>query len=80
MFDHRAFKHPAARNSAAYFWVMQAPMAADDLTAQLRAMYDSGVRSVCLHPVPKEFRRGASDQKSSWLPKVHIPSTQQERS
>ncbi|MBR4664108.1 MAG: hypothetical protein IKO93_09560, partial [Lentisphaeria bacterium] len=67
MFNHHAFKHPAARCSAAYFWVMQAPMAADDLIAQLRDMYDSGVRSVCLHPVPKEFRRGASDMAPPYL-------------
>ena len=42
-------------------------MDADNLIAQLRAMYDSGIRSVCLHPVPKEFRKAASDMAPPYL-------------
>ncbi|MBQ9336765.1 MAG: hypothetical protein IJS14_05655 [Lentisphaeria bacterium] len=67
MFSIRAFKHPAARSSPAYFWGINAPMETGDLIAQLRGMYDLGVRSVCLHPIPKEFRRGLSEMTPPYL-------------
>lgn len=67
MFSIHAFKHPAAKFSPAYFWGINAPMEIGDLIAQLRGMYDLGVRSVCLHPVPKEFRHGLSNMTPPYL-------------
>ena len=55
MFKIHAFRHPAARFSPAYFWVIEGPMVIDDMLEQLRDMVKVGARSVCLEPLPHEF-------------------------
>lgn len=47
---------PPAEFSPAYFWYLNGPMEPDILRRQLRDMAAHGVRSVCPHPWPPEFR------------------------
>ena len=42
--------------SPAYFWLWNAPLDADALCAQLDDMHAHGLRNVCIHPFPKNFR------------------------
>lgn len=47
-----------AVNTPAYFWFIIFKMDQEELLAQLHDMYDHGVRNVCLHPVPTNWRPG----------------------
>lgn len=42
--------------SPGYFWQINGKIELDELKEQLRDMYALGLRSVCLHPFPDEFR------------------------
>ncbi|MBR2838465.1 MAG: DUF4838 domain-containing protein [Kiritimatiellae bacterium] len=44
--------------SPGYFWMWNAKLDPATLIAQLDDMHAHGIRSVCIHPVPKAFRRG----------------------
>ena len=44
--------------SPGYFWMWNAKLDAGQLIAQMEDMYAHGLRSVCIHPFPKGFRRG----------------------
>lgn len=44
--------------SPGYFWMWNAKLDADRLIAQLEDMHAHGMRSVCIHPFPKGFRKG----------------------
>ena len=57
-FDREAFRNPPAEVSPAFFWMWNAKLDRDRLFADLDAMRAKGVRSVCVHPFPKEFRPG----------------------
>ena len=50
------FKNPPAHFAPGYFWIINSTMDADRMISQLKEMADKGARSVCMHPVPKEFR------------------------
>ena len=55
-FSIESFRHPEAIHSPGYFWKINAPFDLAQLKAQLKDMYDHGARSVCLHPLPHDFR------------------------
>jgi len=44
--------------SPGYFWMWNAPLESTALNGQLKTMAANGVRSVCVHPFPKDFRPG----------------------
>ena len=52
-----AFSSFADVFSPAYFWCWNARLDADALCAQLEDMHAHGIRNVCIHPVPKNFRK-----------------------
>ena len=56
MFNLRKFKSPPAVNAPGYFWFLNGKLEDDELRRQLRSMYAVDARTVCLHPLPKEFR------------------------
>ena len=56
MLNCKNFKKPPARYAPGYFWGINAKMDADALISQLKEMADKGARSVCMHPMPREFR------------------------
>lgn len=56
MFDLRRFRTPPAINAMGYFWFLNDELNPAETVAQLRDMARVGARSVCPHPVPKEFR------------------------
>ena len=64
MFSKRQFLNPPAERTPAYFWCINAEMKPRELIAQLHEMYRNGARSVCLHPLPPEFRPGLSTTMS----------------
>ena len=56
MFKHSAFKSPSARRYPGYFWSFGRPIEVEKVREQLRKMAAKKVRTVCLHPVPHNFR------------------------
>jgi len=56
MFPLKSFRNPESRFSPGYFWCIGYPMEPEELERQLEEMAAHGVKSVCLHPVPREFR------------------------
>ena len=55
-FDMESFRNPAPEFSVAYFWMWNDRLDPEKLCAQLDEMHSHGIRSVCVHPVPKAFR------------------------
>ncbi len=55
-FDDKKFFMPPAVFAPGYFWFLNDKLDDDKLVAQLEDMAKSGARSVCPHPIPKEFR------------------------
>ncbi|MBE6377606.1 MAG: hypothetical protein E7051_02175 [Lentisphaerae bacterium] len=47
---------PPSELSPAYFWYLNGPMKPSALRKQLREMAKAGIRNVCPHPWPAEFR------------------------
>ena len=56
MFNLKNFQAPPAHLSPGYFWIINHTMDAEELIGQLKDMAAHGARSVCMHPVPREFR------------------------
>ena len=52
----KIFTETPPENAVSYFWFINDVMDVDVLKKQLHDMYDHHVRSVCLHPIPPEFR------------------------
>ena len=50
------FRNPPAIFSPGYFWTLNDALDKDVLLEQLHDMYAHGARSVCIHPMPQEFR------------------------
>jgi hypothetical protein len=50
------FRNPPAIFSPGYFWTLNDTLDKDVLLEQLHDMYAHGARSVCIHPMPQEFR------------------------
>lgn len=57
-FDREKFKNPENVFSPGYFWMWNDRLDVAKLNAQLDDMVAHGVRSVCMHPFPKNFRPG----------------------
>ena len=56
MLDVNNFRNPDSVHSPGYFWLTSSPMITAKMQAQLREMAAHGAKSVCLHPIPREFR------------------------
>ena len=56
MLKNDLFQNPPPHVAPGYFWVINGEMDADVMIGQLKDMAEKGVRSVCMHPFPKEFR------------------------
>ena len=56
MLKVKEFKNPSARFAPGYFWSIDSAMDADMMISQLKDMADKGARSVCMLPIPREFR------------------------
>ena len=55
-FSKEKFRNPENIHSPAYFWMWNARLEVPKLKAQLDDMFAHGMRSVCIHPFPSEFR------------------------
>ncbi len=53
---YKVFNLTPPENALSYFWFINDVMDVEVLKKQLHDMYDHHVRSVCLHPIPPEFR------------------------
>ncbi len=53
------FRQPPAECSVAYFWGINGREDVAEAVRQLRDMARQGVKAVCLHPLPVEFRPGS---------------------
>ena len=68
-FDREKFRNPDSLFSPGYFWMWNTKLDVSQLKAQLDDMVAHGVRSVCVHPFPVEFRPGKflSDMSPDYL-------------
>ena len=57
-FDRGRFRDPENVHSPAYFWMWNDRLDAGRLRAQLDDMAAHGMRSICIHPFPRDFRPG----------------------
>ena len=64
-FSKEKFRNPENIYSPAYFWMWNAKLDAAQLNAQMDDMLAHGMRSLCIHPFPKNFRPGAFDTEMS---------------
>lgn len=58
-FSKEKFRTPENIHSPAYFWMWNDRLETAKLNAQLDDMLAHGMRSICIHPFPKNFRPGA---------------------
>ena len=56
MIDLKKFRCPSARRSPGYFWSCGHDFDAAKMRIELENMVKKNVRSICLHPVPANFR------------------------
>ena len=56
MLKAKSFRNPPARRFPGYFWGFDRPIDVKKIKATLRALAAKKVRTVCLHPVPHNFR------------------------
>ena len=64
-FCKEKFRNPENIYSPAYFWMWNAKLDAAQLNAQVDDMLARGMRSLCIHPFPKNFRPGVFDTEMS---------------
>ena len=64
-FSKEKFRNPENIYSPAYFWMWNAKLDPAQLNAQVDDMLAHGMRSLCIHPFPKNFRPGAFDTEMS---------------
>ena len=57
-FPKKEFASPSSEYCPGYFWMWNDRLDVAKLNAQLDDMASNGVRSVCIHPFPKDFRPG----------------------
>lgn len=55
-FESDVFRNPPAFYWPGYFWMWNAPLEPELLKRQLREMASNGAKSVCMLPMPREFR------------------------
>ena len=68
-FDREKFRNPESMFSPGYFWMWNTKLDVSQLKSQLDDMVAHGVRSVCVHPFPVDFRPGhfQSDMSPDYL-------------
>ena len=71
MLKNDLFQNPPAHFAPGYFWLINDEMDADVMIAQLKEMADKGARSVCMHPVPREFRWNSNMSPAYLSPEYH---------
>jgi hypothetical protein len=64
-FSKEAFRNPECIYSPAYFWMWNARLEPGLLKSQLDDMHAHGMRSVCIHPFPRDFRPGRLQSEMS---------------
>ena len=64
-FSREKFRNPENVHSPAYFWMWNSRLDPAQLKSQVDDMFSHGMRSLCIHPFPKEFRPGRFDSKMS---------------
>ena len=64
-FSKEKFRNPENIYSPVYFWMWNAKLDAAQLNTQVDDMLAHGMRSLCIHPFPKNFRPGAFDTEMS---------------
>ena len=64
-FSREKFRNPENVHSPAYFWMWNSKLDPAQLKSQVDDMFSHGMRSLCIHPFPKEFRPGRFDSKMS---------------
>ena len=64
-FSKEKFRNPDNVHSPAYFWMWNSKLDPEQLNAQVDDMLAHGMRSLCIHPFPKNFRPGAFDTEMS---------------
>ena len=62
-FSREKFRNPENVHSPAYFWMWNSRLDPAQLKSQVDDMFSHGMRSLCIHPFPKEFRPGRFDSK-----------------
>jgi hypothetical protein len=65
-FSKERFRNPENIHSPAYFWMWNSKLEPEKLNAQLDDMRAHGMRSICIHPFPVDFRpNGVFDSSMS---------------
>ena len=65
-FSKEKFRNPENIHSPAYFWMWNSKLEPEKLNAQLDDMLAHGMRSICIHPFPLDFRpNGVFDSSMS---------------
>ena len=57
-FDVGMFLAPPVEYAPGFFWMWKDELDEKKLLGQLDEMYSNGIRAVCVHPFPREFRPG----------------------
>ena len=64
-FSKENFRTPPNIHSPAYFWMWNGKLEPARLNAQIDDMFAHGMRSICIHPFPKDFRPDKFDTEMS---------------
>ena len=64
-------RRPAARRTPGYFWTLSDRIEPEKLRGQLEDMCARGARSLCLHPLPPEFRPLRSRMSPPYLSEAY---------
>ena len=62
-FSYDKFVEPDAIYWVGYFWLWNGPLDVDTLLEQLRDMKEHDARSVCVLPMPREFRPDSTNNQ-----------------
>ena len=71
MLNIKQFRNPPSRFAPGYFWSINGRMDADVMISQLKDMAEHGARSVCMLPLPREFRWNSRMEPSYLSPEYH---------
>lgn len=61
------FRRPGAIHAPGYFWFLNSELKEETLRTQIREMAAKGARTVCPHPLPKEFRDSMMSTMTGYL-------------
>lgn len=71
MLNKNQFKNPPANFAPGYFWSINSKIDVPLMISQLKEMAAKGARSVCMHPMPREFRWETNMAPSYLSPEYH---------